>query len=260
MSTLKAGVYQCDGAGLTPGERLDKLATAIAGRKLDLVVCPELYLSGYNIDDKLHSLAEPADGRLCQATAKLAKAYGTAIVAGFPERDGDVVYNSAICIDATGKQIALHRKLAIPPGFERNWFTPGGKMTIFDLGGIKCALLICYDVEFPETVRAACSAGVEIVIAPTALGSQWDQVATRVIPSRAFENGCYMLYSNHAGSEGELAYSGLSCIVDPDGRDVARAGSEEELITAILDTQHVAAARRRLPYMLELEELVPKLA
>jgi len=260
VSTLHAGVFQCDGAGLTPSQRLEKLAHAIAGKGLDLVVCPELFLSGYNVGDELCSLAETADGPACAATAKLASATGTAIVAGLPEREDDEVYNTAICFDAKGRAIARHRKLAIPPGFERNWFTPGNTLTGFSLGGIRCALLICYDVEFPETVRAACQSGAEVIIAPTALGTQWDQVATCVIASRAFENGCYMLYANHAGREGDLDFAGLSCIVGPDGRDVARAGVAEQLVTATLDAGKVKAARERLPYMAELAALKPKLA
>ncbi len=257
---MKAGVYQCDGAGLTPPQRLEKLAAAVDGKGLDLVVCPELFLTGYNVGAELHSQAEAANGELAGQLCAKARALRCAIVAGLPEIEGRTVYNSAICVDAEGKSLARHRKLAIPPGFERDWFTAGSEVTMFMLAGIKCALLICYDIEFPETVRAACLAGAEVVIAPTALGKQWDQVATKVVPSRAFENGCYMLYANHAGSEADLTYAGLSCIVGPDGRDIARADEREQLICATVDAAKVLAARQRLPYLAELTCLKPKLA
>jgi len=257
---LKAGIFQSNGTGLRPAERLAKLAETIAGQQLDLVVCPELFMSGYNVGSHLHKLAEPADGAFAQSVADLARQTGTAICYGYPERDGETVYNSALVVSATGEMLANHRKLAIPPGFEQSVFTPGNQLTSFELGGMKCALVICYDAEFPETVRAACMAGAQMVIIPTALGAQWDQVAHHVVPARAFENGCYALYANHAGSEGDITYAGASCIVGPDGRDLARAGEGPELITAALEVAQVAAARRRLPYLTDLVALLAKLA
>ncbi len=259
MSQIKAGVFQCDGAGLSPAQRLASLATAICNRQLDLVVCPELFMSGYNGGSRLHDLAEPADGPFARAVADLARQTGMAICYGYPERDGRVVYNSALVVSSSGETLANHRKLTIPPGFEQGLFTGGDQLTRFELGGMKCALMICYDVEFPEAVRAACLAGAEVVVVPTALSVQWDQVAHRVVPARAFENGCYVLYANHAGVEGDITYAGASCIAGPDGRDEARAGEEPQVISATLDATRVAAARRRLPYFADLVTLRPKL-
>jgi predicted amidohydrolase len=257
---LRAGIFQSNGAGLKPAERLAALAEAIADQQLDLVVCPELFMSGYNVGNDLYDLAEPAGGPFAQSVADLARQTGTAICYGYPERDGETIYNSALVVSEAGAMLANHRKLAIPPGFEQNFFASGDQLTSFETGGMKCALVICYDVEFPETVRAACMAGAEVVIAPTALGAQWDQVAHRVVPARAFENGCYALYANHAGNEGDMTYAGASCIVGPDGRDVARANDQPQLITAILEASRVAAARDRLPYFEDLVALRPKLA
>lgn len=257
---MRTGVHQCDGAGLSPQDRLEKLSRTIDGKALDLVVCPELFMSGYFVAGQLHVLAEPADGPFAQAVATLARKAGTAIVYGYPERDGATVYNSALAIGADGALLANHRKLAIPPGCEEGWFAPGNGLTLFQLGGMTCGLLVCYDAEFPEAVRAACLAGAETVIVPTALSDQWDQVADRVIPSRAFENGCWLLYANHAGTENGLTYHGGSCILTPQGRDAARAGRGEELITATIDAKTVAAARARLPYFRDLMDLRPRLA
>ena len=257
---MRAGVFQCDGAGLSPQARLEKLGRAIDGKGLDLVVCPELFMSGYHVGGQLHEMAEAAGGPFAREAAVLARASKTAIVYGYPERDGATVYNSALAIGADGAVLANHRKLAIPPGSEEGWFAPGNGLTLFQLGGMTCGLLICYDAEFPEAVRAACLAGAETVIVPTALSSQWDQVADRVIPARAFENGCWLLYANHAGTENGLAYHGGSCILTPQGRDAARAGAGEELITAMIDAQTVAAARQRLPYFRDLANLRPRLA
>ena len=260
MNEIRVGIHQHDGAGLAPVQRLADLATAIADQQLDLVICPELFMSGYNVGTDLHKLAEPIDGAFARAVADLANQTGTAVCYGYPQRDGQAVYNSALVVSGCGEVIANHRKLAIPPGFEQDYFVPGDQLTLFDLQGFRCALVICYDVEFPEIVRAACMAGADLVIVPTALGEQWVQVARSVVPARAFENGCFVAYANHAGAEGDITYAGASCIVDPVGLDMARAGTGPQLISATLARSRVAVARERLPYFADLEALRPKLA
>ncbi|MCP4878106.1 MAG: hypothetical protein GY896_21850 [Gammaproteobacteria bacterium] len=74
-------------------------------------------------------------------------------------------------------------------------------------------------------------------------------VASQVVPTRAFENGVWLAYANHAGHENSFNYLGASKIVAPDGRIEAEAGAEEALITASIDTQRVRAAQQRLPYL-----------
>jgi predicted amidohydrolase len=80
------------------------------------------------------------------------------------------------------------------------------------------------------------------------------------MPTRAFENGCYLLYANHSGTEGGLNYLGCSCIIGPDGRDLARASADGELLIGHLLLERVTAARIRLPYFRDLEDLKPRLA
>ena len=192
--------------------------------------------------------------------AEIARRHRKAIVYGFSERSGDVLFNAALAFGPDGSLLAHHRKLAIPPGFERDYFVPGSGLTLFTLGGLKLGLLICYDAEFPEAVRATAVAGAQAILVPTALGSQWSVVAEKVIPARAFENGVYMLYANHAGTEGAVTFLGGSCIVGPDGRDRDRAGSDEAVIAADLDAETVAKAQARLPYHADLRALRPRLA
>lgn len=252
---MRAGVFQCTGGGRTPEQRLDALAGALRRERLDLVVCPELFMSGYHVGDALVALAEASDGPFARQAAELARATGTAIVYGYPEKAGESLYNAAACIGPTGRPIANHRKLLLPPGFERDIFEPGDQLTLFDLGGLRCAVLICYDAEFPEAVRAAAEAGAQAVIVPTALVDAWASVARQMMPTRAFENGVWLLYANHAGEENGARYLGASCIAAPDGSDAARAGAEEALICADLDPERVAAARMRLPYLRDLGRL-----
>lgn len=246
---MRLAVFQSAGGGLTVQERLNKLADALAQTDCDLMVCPELYVSGYNVGDALGQVAQSESAGFIEQAAALAKSSKTALVFGYPELAGGVLYNSALFLDAAGQPLANHRKLAIPPGFETEHFTAANKMTLFDYMGLKCAILICYDAEFPETLRKAAQMGAELVIIPTALNVNWPVVADKVMPARAFENGVWLAYANHAGVEIDLEYYGHSCIVTPTGADAARAGLAEEILFAEIDVEAVAAAQKRLPYL-----------
>lgn len=246
---MKVGVFQCAGGGFTPEQRLEKLAAAIDGSALDLIVCPELFLSGYNVGQNVQSLAQSVEGPLVQSVKQIAMHSGTAIVFGYPEREGEVVYNSAACFSGQGELLANHRKLMIPPGFEGQFFAHGSGVTLFDLGGLRCGILVCFDAEFPEAVRATARAGAQLVIVPTALGDKWPVVAHKVMPTRAFENGVWLVYANHAGSENDARYLGSSCIVGPDGNDGARAGADEQVIACEVGVKSVIKAQERLPFL-----------
>ena len=163
------------------------------------------------------------------AAAELAKSQNVAIVYGYPELgEDDQRYNSVLCVSAAGEVLANHRKRALPTPYEQDLFVTGSEPCVFTLdNGRRAALLICYEVEFPEAVRAAAVAGAEIVIVPTALGNAWGVVARQVVPTRAFENGVFLMYANYAGEERETTYLGESVIVSPMGVDLARAGDGE---------------------------------
>lgn len=210
-------------------------------------------MSGYGEHVAHTQLAEPREGSFAQAVAALAQSHKTCIVYGYPERVGDRIFNSAACMDRQGCLVAHHRKTLLPPGYEVSRFDSGDEQTLFDLNGVVCALLICYEAEFPEAVRAVAHAGAQLVIVPTALSDQWATVAHKMMPTRAFENGVWLMYANHAGHAGEtrsgLRYLGASCIVAPDGRDAARAGTDEQLIISDMDVAEVIAAQTRLPYV-----------
>ena len=256
---MRVAVFQCAGGDLNTNQRLQFLYKVISDHQLDLVVCPELFMSGYDVGDALIDKAETQDGDFANAIKTMAKSKSTAIIYGYPERAECGIYNSALCIDRNGNVLANYRKLLLPPGFESRYFTPGQGLTLFDLDGIRCALLVCFDVEYPESVRAAAEAGAKLVIVPTALGQNWGIVAEKLLPTRAFENGVWMIYANHAGKENGTTYFGGSCIITPNGQDAARAGPKETLISAVLDMEMVANARERLPYLEEVSGLRRKL-
>lgn len=251
QNTLNVAVMQSPGRLASPQSRIDWLDTALQAlhdRPVDLVVLPELFLTGYNIGDKLTQRAEERDGAFSRQIADLARSSELAIHFGYAEQDGSRFYNSAACYDKTGVMTGHHRKLILPPGFELNHFTPGNCYSQFQLGGFNIATLICYDAEFPEAFREVSVAGADLVVVPTALGAQWEVVSERVIPTRAFENGVYVCYANHCDQENGLQYHGGSCIVGPDGKDLARALRVETYLFATLELAKVGSAQLRLPY------------
>lgn len=249
--SFRLKLAQSSGALSGVSERLAWLESQLKAHAhdCDLMLLPEGFSCGYNIPDQIAGMAEPSNGPTAQKIAALAKIHNTAILYGYSERDGETIYNSAQCIDAQGNSIANHRKLMLPPGFEQEHYTAGTTATIFDFMGIKCGILICYDIEFPENTRHLADQGVQCVLAPTALGIDWGVVSERTAPARAFENGIYMAYANSCGTENNATYFGGSCIIGPNGQDIARAGQESETLVATINVNTVATAQTRLPYL-----------
>jgi predicted amidohydrolase len=255
---FRVAIYQYEARDERPADRIVRLAGVLeqlGAGTTDLVVCPELFLSGYNIGARVRDRAETSDGPSARAIAALARRFDTAILYGYPETDGAARHNSVICIGADGRTVANHRKLQLPSDFERETFERGGKLTFFELAGYRLGLLVCYDVEFPEAVRGCALGGAEIVIAPTALRSKWTFVARQMVPTRAFENGLFLVYANYAGAEGDWTYLGESCAIGPDGSEIARAGSAEQVLRASLDPRLIGPARATLPYLTDRDAI-----
>lgn len=248
---FRLAVAQAPAALVGVEARLSWLADILRGAaaKADLLLLPELFASGYNIGEMVHNCAEPADGAIARQVAGMARESGVAIHYGYPERDGENLFNSAQCIAPDGTRLGGHRKLIIPPGFEGQYFAAGNGCALFSYKGVRIATLICYDAEFPETARHVAQLGAELVLVPTALGAKWGWVADTMIPTRAYENGVFLAYANSAGAEGDMAFLGRSFIAAPDGEELARAGHAPEVITADLNMARVPAAQARLPYL-----------
>jgi predicted amidohydrolase len=229
--------------------RIRHRALTAAAAKAALAIFPEMYLTGYNIGDAVFSLAEPADGPSAAAVDTIARDTGVSILYGYPERSGDRVFNSTRLVHPGRGALANYRKTHLYGGEEKRLFAPGDDLVLADLDGLKVGLLICYDVEFPEAVRALALAGAELIAVPTALIQPFDIAARTLVPARAFENQVYVAYAGLCGREGNLSYCGLSCIVGPDGRDLARAGTEPALLIADIDSSAITDGRQANPYL-----------
>ncbi|MFF3910406.1 carbon-nitrogen hydrolase family protein [Streptomyces sp. NPDC001848] len=250
---MRTALLQSSGRPGSVGENLkvlDQAAGRAAAAGAGLLVAPEMFLTGYAIGDDIGRLAEPADGDSADAIAEISSRHGLAVAYGYPERDGETVFNSAQLISADGTRLANYRKTHLFGCFERDHFTPGDQPVVqAELHGLRVGIMICYDVEFPENVRAHALAGTDLLVVPTAQMHPFQFVAESLVPVRAFENQMYVAYVNRVGQEGEFEFVGLSTLAGPDGIARARAGRVEELVLADVDPLHLAASREANPYL-----------
>ncbi|MGW9373052.1 carbon-nitrogen hydrolase family protein [Streptomyces xanthophaeus] len=230
---------------------LDEAAARAAQGGAGLLVTSEMFLTGYALDvQDIAALAEPADGMSARAIGEIARRHGLAVLYGYPERSGADVFNAAQLIAADGTPLANYRKTHLFGSFEQEAFTPGDTPVVqADLNGLRVGVMICYDVEFPENVRAHALAGTDLLLVPTAQMHPFQFVAEQLVPVRAFENQMYIAYVNRTGPEGEFEFVGLSCLASPDGTTRTRAGRGEELVFGEADPELLAASRETNPYL-----------
>lgn len=259
---MKIAVFQMSAQG-DHAARPDRIEAAMrdaAKGGAQLLIAPELALSGYGRGAAFDHLSQGADGEWATRMRKTARDTGISLIAGFPERDGDTHHISAMVIDAAiDAKPVIYRKACLYGDYEKAHFSsPGPSTIITDLGGLRVGLLICYDVEFPENARRLARAGVDLIAVPTALpdGASGAFVAAHVVRTRAFENQVHIAYCDHADSDETFTYQGCSSIVAPDGAVLAQAGgSGDALLFAQIDPSAYAAARIENPYLRDAAEV-----
>jgi len=252
---MRIAIYQCESEPTEVERNLQRLARVVeraSAAGVALLICPEMYLTGYNIGtDAARRLAEPRDGPSANAVAEMARKNGVAIAYGYPERGtADAVFNSVQLFGPDGSPLANYRKTHLFGDLDKSMFTASdADSAVVELGGWRVGFLICYDVEFPENARKLALRGADLIVAPTANMVPFEVVNTTIVPARAYENQVYLAYANYCGGEGEIEYCGLSCVAAPDGSTAARAGADEELIVGELDHGLLTASRQATTYL-----------
>lgn len=228
---------------------IDAAAHEAATRGARVLVTPEMFVTGYNIGDRLAPLATPD---LVERIALIAQDAGIGILAGLPEAlPGGGVANALVLIDRDGTELLRYRKTHLFSALDRSLFTQGEALPgIVEIDGVRLSVLICYDVEFPETVRRAALEGADAVIVPTAQMEPYAHIAERLIPVRAWENQIHVVYVNRVGTEGDLTYVGHSSIIAPDGVALASLGPDDiGLMIATIDPEATRRAQEENPYL-----------
>jgi predicted amidohydrolase len=226
----------------------------------DLIVFPELFLCGYVVGKHFPSLGESKDGASFLRISAVARRFKVGIVYGYCEKDTQTrrYYNSAQFIDKNGKSIANYRKTHLYSDYEKSYFSAGESLGApVEFMGLRIALLICFDIEFPEPIRALALQGLDLALVPTANTCPIQNLVT--VPSRASENVCFVAYVNRVGIEDcsdlgrPLVFSGISVVSGPDGLALAQAGSQTEVLRCTIDPalSRYNRARSACPYLID---------
>jgi 5-aminopentanamidase len=228
-------------------------AQAAAGRGAAIVVLPELSASGYVFRDlaEARSLAEPADGPTAAGWAALAQRHGITIVGGICELGaGGVLYNTALVVDAGGVR-AAYRKAHLWDA-EKLIFTPGdAPPPVIKTARTSLAVMICYDLEFPEWARLAALAGARLLCVPAnwpALPRPEGERPMEVVRAQAAAgiNRMFVAVCDRSGAERGVDWVGGSVVIDPDGWPLAGPEPGDHEITIAADCDLASAADKSI--------------
>lgn len=242
----------------------ERLVREAEGRGARLILIPELFEGLYFCTDQLAehmNRARPLEGHPTIAHfAAIARELRVVLPVSFFERANNAAFNSVAMIDADGSVLGVYRKSHIPdgPGYsEKYYFNPGDTgFRVWDTAVGRVGLGICWDQWFPECARVLALRGAEIILYPTAIGSEphdstWDSSRhwQRVMQGHAGANLVPVVAANRfgveTGQQHELTFYGTSFIAGPTGEIVTEAGRDDEtVLTATFDLDAVAELRR----------------
>jgi predicted amidohydrolase len=218
----------------------------------DLVVLPELFLSGYQLEE-VEPLAIDLDGPEVRALGDAARTASTALVVGVAERTPAGVANTALCIDRAGELAGAYRKTHLF-GAESEAYVPGDSLSTVALDGRALGVMICFDMEFPEVPRTLAADGAELLVTISANPAPFELDHDLFARTRALENGLPHVYVNRVGEEEGVDFCGGSLALDPDAGVLAEAGREgERVLSAELGEPGRRDARTRYRELLREE-------
>lgn len=243
-----------DRSGVDPARQLARVRELVAGvADADIVMLPELWLTGAFAVESSLGAAQPFDGPFVEFARSLAADHGIWLHAGsFLERSADgELFNTAVLAGPDGEIKGVYRKIHLF-GFdtgEAALLTAGSEVVVVDTPLGRTGLATCYDLRFPELFRALTDAGATAVL----LSSGWPEprVArwTLLAAARAAENQVWVLGCNNAGQHAGVAQGGLSLVADPWGDVVVEAGTGEEVLRVSLDEAYPSKVRDDFPVL-----------
>ncbi|PKR76695.1 carbon-nitrogen hydrolase [Halalkalibacillus sediminis] len=217
-------------------------------KSADTVVLPEMWNTGYDLK-RLDEVAD-ADGKDSQNfLSDLAKRYEVNLVGGSVAKSSERGFtNTMYAHDSTGKKLGEYSKVHLFRLMEEEkYLVEGQERGPFTLNNIPSAGLICYDIRFPEWVRAHVMDGAQVLY----VVAEWpapriDHWRTLLI-ARAIENQCYVVACNRVGSDPKNDFGGHSIVIDPWGEIVAEADDREQILNAEINLELVEEVRKRIP-------------
>jgi len=238
---------------------LDRMAPWLKDAKkegVDLICFPELSVTGYSSHPDIRESAEQVPGHISRCLEQVAREYQIAILAGMAEKDKNHrIFASHLVITPDGIA-GVYRKLHIAPP-ECGIFTPGRKIPLFEVKGVKLGVQLCYDVHFPELSTRMAVDGADIIFMPHASprGTPQEKLNSwmRHLTARAFDNGIFIVACNQSGDNQKgLDFPGIAMVIGPSGEVLKdNISGKEAMIVADLKADVLAAVRgHRMRYFL----------
>jgi predicted amidohydrolase len=224
--------------------RVRELLAANAPSPGSLVVLPEMFATGFSCDVKATRQSDPPEGD--EFLSSLAREFDCCVIGGVITVGSDgYARNEAVVFGPDGM---LKRFAKIHPfRHEQEVHTPGSEVATFSWAGFEIAPLVCYDLRFPESFRAAARMGASLMVVianwPVARIDHW----VTLLRARAIENQAYVIGVNRCGRDPELVYTGRSLVVDPHGAVLVDAEDGEKVVSAWLDPVVVSKWREDFP-------------
>ena len=229
-------------------EAMDRWITASKSEGAAIVCFPELNVTGYSHLKEIKRAAESVSGPSIRRLSDLSKSHGVVILAGMVEKDDtNRTYASHLVVKPDGF-VGVYRKLHIAPP-EQDIFTPGSAIPLFEAGGIKFGIQLCYDSHFPELTTHMAIKGADIIFIPHASprGTAREKFSSwmRHLAARAFDNGVFVVACNQTGdNEKGLFFPGISVIIGPSGNIIKKdLGNAESLTVVDLKSNDLSRVR-----------------
>jgi len=261
-STLRLAVLQmaCNASRDANLDAAERLVREAASRGAQVILLPELFEGPYfpaHEREERFALAQPVrDHDMLRRFAALAAELGVVLPLSFFERANQAYYNSLAMVDADGTMLGVYRKSHIPdgPGYEEKYyFSPGDTpIQAWDTRFGRIGVAICWDQWFPEVARILALQGADMILYPTAIGSEPSETGgldtrrmwRRVMQGHAVANGVFVAAANRVGREEVSTFYGTSFISDLQGEIMAEANDRDEVvIVADLDLVDARAFR-----------------
>ena len=239
-------------------QKIEELTLKAKNQEADLVIFPEMSLTGYVVKDQVYELAETIPGPAVEKVEALAKKTGMHIIFGMPElseKTQATLFNTAVFVGPNGF-IGKYRKMYLPTHGvfeEKRYFRQGYEPAVFETDLGKIGLTICYDVFFPEVFRLTRLAGAQLIVCISASPAVRRSYFEILTSARAIENTAYLAYVNLSGIEDGLQFWGGSRLVSPTGDVLVKAKyDEEDFVTCQVDYNDLRAAETFIPTLRDL--------
>jgi predicted amidohydrolase len=246
--------------------KIERAAKKAKRQGAELLVLPEMSLTGYVVRDQIFELAEEVPGPSTKLVGKISEETGVHIIFGMPELSAHTqatFHNTAVLVSPEG-YVGKYRKMYLPTHSvfeEKRYFRPGYEPAVFNTSLGRIGLIICYDIYFPEVVRLARLEGAQLIVCISASPAVRRVFFEILTSARAIENTTYLAFVNLAGIEDGLQFWGGSRIVGPNGRVLVQAKyDEEDFVTCEIDYSDIKPVEAFIPTLKDLRpELFDKL-